>query len=125
LTKATLITNFWRRVRCIAEACLKREGLAFCAFIAAVGFAVVLTFLLIWNIGFLQDKDRTDDIAYLAFGILGLFGITQLSIHRLLGAKQAIELEFWKIKAKLSQGEDVPAPTVITETKTTIGAPPQ
>ncbi len=119
-----LILNFWRRVRCIAEACLRREGLAFCAFLAAVGFAIVLTVLLVWNITFLQDKDRTDDIAYLAFGILGLFGITQLSIHRLLGAKQAIELEFWKIKAKLSQGDDLaPTPATVTTTTTTEIAP--
>lgn len=101
-----MIANFWRRVRCIAEACLRREGLAFIAFVFAVGMAVVLTCLLVWNIGYLQEKDRTDDIAYLSFGILALFGIVQLSMHRLLGSRQAIEVEFWKLRAKIDQGDD-------------------
>jgi hypothetical protein len=100
--------NFWRRLRCIAEACLKREGLAFLAFCASFGAGVVLTAMLAWNILYLQEEKRSDDIAYLAFGMLALLGITQLSLHRLLGSKQAIQLEFWKLKATMSQGDDMP-----------------
>lgn len=90
----------------ICRACLKREGLAFLAFLGASGAGVVLTILLAWNIRYLQLDHRSDDIAYLSFGLLLLFGITQLSLHRLLGSKQAIELEFFKLKASINQGGD-------------------
>jgi hypothetical protein len=39
-----------------------------------------------------------------------LFAVTQLSLHRLLGSKQAIELEFWKLKATINQSGDDSAP---------------
>ena len=93
---------------CIAfcRACLRREGLAFLAFCGASGAGIVLTALLAWNIRYLQEQNRADDIAYLSFGLLALFGITQLSLHRLLGSKQAIELEFFKFKASMNQGGD-------------------
>lgn len=98
--------NFWRRVRCIAEACLRREGLAFLAFVASVGGGVVLTAMLAWNIRFLQGEHRTDEIALLSYGLLVLLGLMMMSLHRLLGSKQAIELEFWKLKASISNGDD-------------------
>ena len=90
----------------LCRACLRREGLAFLAFCGASGAGVVLAALLAWNIRYLQQQHRSDDIAYLSFGLLILFGITQLSLHRLLGSKQAIELEFWKLKASINQGSD-------------------
>lgn len=90
----------------VCRACLKREGLAFFAFCGASGAGVVLTVLLAWNIRYLQLAHRSDDIAMLSFGLLILFGITQLSLHRLLGSKQAIELEFFHMKASMNQGEN-------------------
>jgi hypothetical protein len=98
--------SFWATLRAVGGACLRKEGLAFLAFIAATGAGVVLTVMLAWNISFLQHKDRADDIAYLSFGLLALIGVMQLSLHRLLGSKQAIELEFWKLKASINQGGD-------------------
>lgn len=99
MTKGAFFLAFCR-------ACLKARGLAFLAFCAATGAGVVLTAYLIWNTHYLHEKSRSDDVAYLAFGALALLGITQLSLHRLLGSKQAIEIEFWKLKAKLSQGDE-------------------
>jgi hypothetical protein len=66
----------------------------------------VIAIMLAFNIYYLQGKSQTDDIANLSYGLLVLFGVTQLSLHRLLGSKQAIELEFWKLKATINQGED-------------------
>jgi hypothetical protein len=90
----------------VCRACLKARGLAFLAFIAATGAGVVLTAFLIWNTFYLQNHGRSDDVAYLAYGALLLIGVMQLSLHRLLGSKQAIELEFWKLKATIKQGDD-------------------
>lgn len=90
------------------RACLRREGLAFLAFIGATAAVVVLSAFLAWNIRYLQIEKRSDDIAYLSFGLLVLFGIAQLSLHRLLGSRQALQVEFWKLKATMNQGEDPP-----------------
>lgn len=95
--------TFGRFLVLVSRACLRREGLAFFAFVAATGAGVVLTGYLIWNTAYLHDRGRDQDVAYLAYGALALVGITQLSLHRLLGAKQAIEIEFWKLKAKIDQ----------------------
>ena len=97
--------TFWQFFVAVCRACLRREGLAFLAFIGASGAGIVIAILLAWNIAFLQGQKQTDDIANLAYGLLVLFGITQISLHRLLGSKQAIELEFWKLKASINQGE--------------------
>ncbi len=95
----------------VCRACLRKEGLAFLAFIGASGAGIVIAALLAFNIYYLQSKSATDDIANLSYGMLLLFGITQISLHRLLGSKQAIELEFWKLKANIDQGgDDAPPP---------------
>lgn len=96
----------WQFFVAVCRACLRREGLAFLAFIGASGAGVVIAALLAFNIYYLQGKSATDDIANLSYGMLVLFGVTQLSLHRLLGSKQAIELEFWKLKASINQGGD-------------------
>lgn len=87
----------------LGRACLRKEGLAFLAFVAAVGAGAVMTALLAWNIYYLQGRSQTEAIANLAYGMLVLIAVTQLSLHRLLGSKQAIELEFWKLKANITQ----------------------
>ena len=98
--------TFWGFIVAVCRACLRKEGLAFFAFVAAVGAGAVMTAMLAWNVYFLQGHDRTDEIANLAYGMLVLIAVTQLSLHRLLGSKQSIELEFWKLKANMKQGED-------------------
>lgn len=90
----------------VCRACLHKEGLAFLAFVGAVGAGAVMTAMLAWNIHYLQGKDQTEAIANLAYGMLILIAVTQLSMHRLLGSKQAIALEFWKLKATMNQGDD-------------------
>lgn len=97
--------TWWQFFIAMCRACLRREGLAFLAFCGASGAGVVIALLLAWDIYFLQGKGQTDVIANLSYGLLILFGITQLSLHRLLGSKQAIELEFWKLKASINQGD--------------------
>ena len=101
---------WWLETKCLLRACLKKEGLAFCAFIAASGAGAVMTLLLAWNIHYLHEKQATDAVTNIAYGLLATIAITQLSLHRLLGSKQAIEVEFWRLKAKLNQGagDDVP-----------------
>ncbi len=98
--------NAWRRVRCIAEACLKREGLAFFALVLSGGAGVVFTILLAAAMWWLKGAKQWEAIANLAYGLLVTLGLVMFSLHRLLGSKQAIEVEFWKLKAKLSQGDD-------------------
>lgn len=95
--------SYWQFFILVCRACLRREGLAFFAFIAAVGAGAVMTALLAWQVWFLQEHERVDEIANLAYGMLVLIAVTQLSLHRLLGSKQAIEIEFWKLKAKIDQ----------------------
>lgn len=97
---------WWGETKLLLRACLKKEGLAFCAFVAAVGAGAVMTAMLAWQVWYLQENVATDAIANLAYGMLLLIAVTQLSLHRLLGSKQAIELEFWKLKANIKQGED-------------------
>lgn len=92
----------------LAHACLTNEGLKFFAFCGATGAGVALTAYLVWNTAYLHAAKKDDYVFYLAAGSMALLGLTQLSLHRLLGAKQAIEIEFWKLKAKLSQGDDLP-----------------
>lgn len=101
-----MIANFWRRIRCVAEACLKREGLAFLAFLASFGCGVVMTAMLAWAMAMLRGAAQWEAIANLAYGLLATLFVVLLSLHRLLGSRQAIELEFWKLKAKFNQGED-------------------
>lgn len=95
----------WSEIKCLLRACLRKEGLAFCAFLGAVGAGMVLTVLLAWNIRYLHQREQDEAITNIAYGLLLTVAITQLSLHRLLGSKQAIELEFWKLKAKLNQGD--------------------
>lgn len=103
-----LCRNFWRRARLVAEACLKKEGLAFVALMVSLTGAGVLSFMLWGNLLYFRAAKATDALFYLSCGMLALIGIVFMSAHRLLGSKQAIEIEFWKLKAKLSQGDDAP-----------------
>lgn len=121
-TWGTLCANLWRRVRCVAEACLKREGLAFLALVLSGGAGVMLTLMLAVAMKVLTGAERWAAIENIAYGLLLTLGLLMFSLHRLLGSKQAIEVEFWKLKAKLSQGEDTPSPPplITTTTKTEI-----
>jgi hypothetical protein len=98
----------------LAHSCLTNEGLKFFAFCGATGAGVAMSAYLVWNTAYLHAAKKDDYVFYLAAGSMLLLGLTQLSLHRLLGAKQAIEIEFWKLKAKLSQGDDSPDSTVTT-----------
>jgi hypothetical protein len=97
--------NFWRRTRLIAEACLKREGLAFLAFLLSAGAGPVLCAMLFYMITVLEEAKQFEAVANLAYGLLLTIALLMWSVHRLLGSKQAIEVEFLKLKAKLSQGD--------------------
>lgn len=99
---ARFCRNFWRRTRLIAEACLKREGLAFGAFLLSAGAGPVLCAMLFWAMRHLADNERHEAIENLAYGLLLTLSLLMWSLHRLLGSKQAIEVEFWKLKAKMS-----------------------
>ncbi len=96
----------WRRIRCIAEACLKREGLAFIGLMVSLLGAGILTLMLFGNLVYLREVLATTEIFYLSCGMLLIISILFYSTHRLLGSKQAIELEFWRLKAKFNQGDD-------------------
>lgn len=102
---ATFCANFWRRSRLVAEACLKREGLAFLAFCLSAGAGPILTAMLFWAMTKLEAAEQWEAIANLAYGLLFTLGLLMWSLHRLLGSKQAIELEFWKLKAKVSHDQ--------------------
>lgn len=108
-----IIANFWRRLRLVAEACLRKEGLAFVALMVSLTGTGIITFMLYGNLLYFRAQTATEQLFYLSCGMLFLIGIMFMSAHRLLGSKQAIELEFWKLKASISQGEDdEPVPPV-------------
>lgn len=95
--------TFWLFIVAVCRACLRKEGLAFFAFVGATVAGAGVALALGFNIYYLQTQSATDDIANLSYGLLVLFAVTQLSLHRLLGSKQSIELEFWKLKATMNQ----------------------
>lgn len=97
--------NFWRRVRCVGEACLRKEGIAFVALMVSLGAAGVLSLMLYGNLLYFRDKGATSELFYLSAGMLFLIGIVLMSSHRLLGSKQAIEAEFLSLKLKLNQDD--------------------
>ena len=104
--------NFWRRVRCIAEACLRKEGIAFVALMVSLIGAGILSFMFYGNLLYLRHERATDEIFYLSCGMLAIIAVTFWSSHRLLGSKQAIEAEFWKLKVKMSQGDNDAPPGI-------------
>lgn len=98
--------GWWAETKCLLRACLKKEGLAFCAFIVASGCGVVLSAMLGWNIWYLQHEKQHDAVANIAYGLLLSIFVMQMSLHKLFGSKQLIEAELWKMKLKLGQGSD-------------------
>lgn len=98
-----IVDGQWRQLGAV---CLTAEGLKFFAFCGATGAGIALTAYLVWNTAYLHAHQRHDQVFYLAAGSMALLGLTQLSLHRLLGARQAIEIEFWKLRAKIAQGDD-------------------
>lgn len=96
----------WTEFKLGLAACLRRETLAFLAFVAAVAGGAVLTGLLFWSMIALREARQWEYIGNIAYGLLLVVGVVMISLHRLLGSKQAIELEFWKLKASITQGED-------------------
>lgn len=93
-------------VQALWVAGLTRPGLALGALALSAGAGVVFSAMLASIILYLQTEKRSDDLAMLAGGLLLVLSLIMFSLHRLLGSKQAIELEFWKIKAKVENGED-------------------
>jgi hypothetical protein len=101
--------NFWRRVRCIGEACLRKEGIAFVALMVSLGAAGVLSLMLYGNLLYFRTKGATDQLFYLSAGMLFLIGIVLMSSHRLLGSRQQLDAEILGMKLRMNQGEDPPA----------------
>jgi hypothetical protein len=101
-----MIANFWRRVGLCARACLQKEGLAFIALMVSLCGAGIISAMLLGNLIYLRNAKATDSIFYLSCGMLFLIFIVLMSSHRLLGSRQAIEAEAWKLRFKISQGHD-------------------
>ncbi len=96
----------------LGAALLTRPGLAAAALLLSLGAGVVFSTMLASIIAYLQGEKRSDDLAYLAFGLLAVLALTTWSLHRLLGSKLAIDVELWKMKAKFAQGDD-PVPVTV------------
>lgn len=90
----------------IGAALLTRPGLAAAALVLSLGAGIVFSTMLASIIAYLQSEKRSDDLAYLAFGLLAVLALTMWSLHRLLGSKLAIDVELWKLRATFAQGED-------------------
>jgi hypothetical protein len=90
----------------VCRSCLRKEGLAFLALLVSLGGAGVLSIMLFGNLLYFRKMQATEELFYLSSGMLLLIAIVLMSSHRLLGSKQAIELEFWKLKAKFNQGDE-------------------
>ncbi len=97
----------------LGAALLTRPGLAAAALLLSLGAGIVFSTMLASIIAYLQNANRSDDLAYLAFGLLAVLALTMWSLHRLLGSKLAIDVELWKMKAKFAQGEDTPVPVTV------------
>ena len=114
-------------LRTIWLAALTRPGLALLAALAGVGGAAVLTGLLAWALHALIGAFQWPVVGNLAYGLLLVVALVLWGLMRLLAGKQAIELELWKLKARLTSEGDDPPPvvttTVTTETKV-ADAPP-
>lgn len=105
----------WRAHRhweAIGASLLTRAGLAAAALVLSFGAGIVFSAMLASIIRYLQTERESDHLAYLAFGLLGVLAITMWSLHRLLGSKQALDVEFWKFKASMTQGDD-PVPVEV------------
>lgn len=96
----------------LGAALLTRPGLAAGALLLSLGAGIVFSTMLASIIAYLQSEKRSDDLAYLSFGLLAVLALTMWSLHRLLGSKLAIDVELWKMKAKFAQGED-PVPVQV------------
>lgn len=97
----------------IGAALLTRPGLAAGALLLSLGAGIVFSTMLASIIAYLQSEKRSDDLAYLAFGLLGVLALTMWSVHRLLGSKLAIDVELWKLRAKFAQGDEPTPVTVV------------
>lgn len=95
--------NRWAIITAIGRACLKKEGIVFLAMCVLTAGCGVLSGLLGWTIFILQGANKTDEIAFLAYGLLGTLAIGFLSLHKLLAGKQAIQAELWKLKFNVTQ----------------------
>lgn len=96
----------WRRIGLVGRACLEKAGLAFLALCASVGGGIALTAMLAYAMLALEGAAQWEAIANLAYGLLILLGLVMLSLHRLLGSKLSLDLEFWKLKAGFKQGDE-------------------
>ena len=86
---------------------LTRPGLNFIALLAQVGGAAVLTTMLGFALYSLISASQWEPVSMLAYGLLVTVALVIWGMGRLLAGKQAIELELWKVKAKLSsEGDD-------------------
>jgi hypothetical protein len=97
----------------LGAALLTRPGLAAGALLLSLGAGAVFSVMLASIIAYLQSEKRSDDLAYLAFGLLAVLALTMWSLHRLLGSKLAIDLELWKLRAKFAQGDEPTPVTVV------------
>ena len=98
--------TFGQFLLAVCRACLRKEGLTFCALVASVAGAGVLCGLLAWNIYFLQSSKQTNAIALLSYGLLATVALVIFTLMKLLAGKQAIEAELWQFKFRASQGDD-------------------
>ena len=93
--------------RAVWCAALTRPGLALLAALSGIAGAAVLTGLLGYSLNALIRAAQWFIVGNLAYGLLIVVALVLWGLMRLLAGKQAIELEFWKLKAKLtSEGED-------------------
>lgn len=99
-------------VPAIGASLLTRPGLAAAALMLSLGAGIVFSTMLASIIAYLQNEKRSDDLAYLAFGLLAVLALTMWSLHRLLGSKLAIDVELWKMRATFKQGDE-PTPVQV------------
>lgn len=91
----------------IATHLLSRPGLAAAALVLTFGAGAVFSTLLASIIMYLQERGESDALANLAYGLLGVLALLLWSLHRLLGSKQAIDLELWKFRARMQSDSGV------------------
>jgi hypothetical protein len=96
-----------------------RDLRAFVALAASIGGAMMLTALLAWIIRVFQLWHLPDPMANIAYGLLAIIGVILMSLGLAIN-RRSVKASGLGFSLDATGGDDSPAPTVTTTTKTEV-----